>query len=107
MDPSIFDFGIYDFSSGALEINGRRSYLSAGPKLNGPILTDYVDPMSRQNAVEFSIVGFSMLPGIRPVNGVISFSFSAHSGSAQDGDIGTDFIPELTASTGNFFFFHF
>lgn len=100
-DSTVFDFGIYDFTNGSIEAIGKRSIISAGSKIIGPILTDYRDPMERQDAVEFSIVGFSMLPGIRPVNGEISFSFGAYAGSAQDGDIGADFVPELVPSAGN------
>ncbi len=101
VDPTIFDFGIYNFTNGTIDAVGKRSFISAGPKIIGPILADYRDPMDRQNAVEFSIVGFSNLPGIRPVNGVISFSFSAFAGSAQDGEIWADYVPELVPSTGN------
>jgi hypothetical protein len=101
LGPSVFDFGIYNFMNGSIEATGKRSIISAGPKIAGPILTDYRDPMERQDAVEFSIVGFSLLPGIRPVNGVISFSFGAYAGSAQDGDIWADFMPELIQSSGS------
>eukprot|EP00029_Vermamoeba_vermiformis_P007498 TRINITY_DN3266_c0_g1_i1.p1 TRINITY_DN3266_c0_g1~~TRINITY_DN3266_c0_g1_i1.p1 ORF type:complete len:1098 (+),score=212.70 TRINITY_DN3266_c0_g1_i1:45-3338(+) len=101
MDASTFDFGIYNFTNGSIDSVGKRSFISAGQKIMGPILTDYRDPMDRQDAVEFSIVGFSNLPGIRPINGRISFSFSLFAGSAQDGDIWADYLPELVPSTGN------
>jgi hypothetical protein len=101
MNSTNYDFGIYNFTFGTIEVLGKDSFIFPGPRVHGPIMADYIDTMARPSAIEFSIVGFSSIPGIRSINGTLSFSFSVYAGSGQDGDIGADFIPELVPTLGN------
>jgi hypothetical protein len=119
-DPNgILSFNVYNWTTGSLQISNHNSWISFGPQLSEAYVTSLVDPMQfiAQNGtfstclmnttlyynggLEFNVVNFSQLPGLAQVQGTLRFSFALYAGSAQDADIGNDFIPEPVPITCN------
>jgi len=120
-DPNgILSFNVYNFTTGSLLVSNHNSWISFGPPIAEAFVTSISDPMAYiakngtisvcstnvtiqyvNGGLEFNVVNFSQIPGLAQVDGTLRFSFALYAGSAQDADIGNDFIPELAPVTSS------